>query len=683
MEAQSSHKAATPLLLLKPENQPASALWYWNRLRCMSAPEIGHRLRQRLSAQLQQYGLGTALVVPEPDVSAVAPTFVYAPDSLPAERYVAAADRILAGQWHLFGRDYDLGEIPEWNRDPKTGRRAPLVFGKTLEYRDEAIVGDIKYLWEPNRHLPLVSVAVAFRLTGERRYLDGVRGLIDSWLEQCPYLMGPNWTSSLELGIRLINWSFAWQLIGGVRSELFAGADGRQFQSRWLAAIYQHMHFIVGHLSRFSSANNHLIGELAGLYIASVTWPYWADAKRWQQRARAELITEALRQNGPDGINREQAVSYQQFVFDFLLLAALAGRSIGDEFPAEYWGRLEKMLEYVAAIMDANGHVPQWGDADDGYVLVPPHAGDFCPYRSQLAIGAVLFGRGDFKSKARTLDDKGRWLLGDHGIGEFERLIPVNPAARLRRAFPDGGHYVLGDAFDTAQEVRIVVDAGPLGYQAIAAHGHADALAFTLSLGGHEFLVDPGTYAYHTERAWRDYFRSTAAHNTVRVDGFDQSVSGGNFMWLRHAKSVCHEWESRTDEDYFVGSHDGYQRLSDPVRHERGMLYYKRSRRLEITDFIECRAPHSVERFWHFAEDVAVGLEPGGAIWAAKGGWQLRLIPEGVAVAAKVYRGRHKPMAGWVSRRFGIRERATTVVWTTAIDETTELQTVADITGPS
>src|SRR5206468_507056 len=81
------------------------------------------------------------------------------------------------------------------------------------------------------------------------------------------------------------------------------------------------------------------------------------------------------------------------------------------------------------------------------------------------------------------------------------------------------GYYILGADFDTPNEIRAVVDAGPLGYTAIAAHGHADALSFTLSVGGSEFLIDPGTCAYHTQERWRQYFRGTAAHNTLRVDG--------------------------------------------------------------------------------------------------------------------------------------------------------------------
>ena len=78
----------------------------------------------------------------------------------------------------------------------------------------------------------------------------------------------------------------------------------------------------------------------------------------------------------------------------------------------------------------------------------------------------------------------------------------------MRQAFlPEGGYYILGRDFETESEIRLIVDAGPLGYRAIAAHGHADALAFTLSVGGMEFLIDPGTYAYHTQGPWRQYFR--------------------------------------------------------------------------------------------------------------------------------------------------------------------------------
>src|SRR5204862_920481 len=162
-----------------------------------------------------------------------------------------------------------------------------------------------------------------------------------------------------------------------------------------------------------------------------------------------------------------------------------------------------------------------------------------------------------------------------------------------------------------------------------AAHGHADALAFTLSMGENEVLADPGTYSYHTDKEWRDYFRGTAAHNTVRIDGEDQSVAGGNFLWLKHARARCTHWEQGAATERFVGEHDGYTRLADPVTHQRELVFDKERKYLEVIDRLECKERHVIEQCWHFAEDVIVTLTHDGAINAAKNGYAVKLRPSG------------------------------------------------------
>ena len=186
-----------------------------------------------------------------------------------------------------------------------------------------------------------------------------------------------------------------------------------------------------------------------------------------------------------------------------------------------------------------------------------------------LATAAILFQSGDFKRKAGALDDKTRWLLGAEADTLFQAQSAATTRLPIRQAFPEGGYYILGCDFETENEIRLIADAGPVGYLSIAAHGHADALAFTLSVGGMEFLIDPGTYAYHTQSRWRWYFRGTIAHNTVCVDGKDQSQSGGNFMWMKKARAGCSLWSSTAESDVFAGWHDGYTRLADPVTHRR------------------------------------------------------------------------------------------------------------------
>jgi hypothetical protein len=662
---------ASPVRVSTPAT--AGLAWKLNRLRCMTPAEIGHRVVKAAAMRAERWGF-VRCIVPAADLSRVARPWIRADARVNPLPYLDAADRILAGRYDVFAlRDVELGAPPRWNRDPKTGVEAPLDFGKQLDYRDARTVGDCKYLWEPNRHLHLVTLAQAYALTAQARYADALREHLDSWFSACPFRMGPNWSSSLEAALRLVNWSAAWQLLGGIGSPLFEGAEGEAFRQRWLVSVYQHADFIVGHLSLHSSANNHLVGEVAGLYMAGACWPHWERSQEWRRLGKEILEREALLQNAPDGVNREQAVSYQQWEIDLLLLPLLAARANGGDFSTPYVARVEAMLVYLASIIDVGGNVPMFGDADDGYVVRLDPRADFCRFRSLLATGAVLFARGDFKAKARRLDDKTRWLAGLEADCAFDAIDTTDARLPIRREFPDGGYYVLGCDFETPREIRLVADAGALGYREIAAHGHADALSFTLSVGGQEFLVDPGTFAYHTEPEWRAYFRGTAAHNTVRVDGLDQSQQGGNFMWLRKARAGCSKWSSDAHADSFEGWHDGYASLADPVTHRRRIDFAKPTRRIVIEDTLEMRGEHVVEIFFHCHEACDVRRE-GDAITLRRDGRTLTLwLPQGGEVT--IVRGREAPIAGWVSRAFDRKEPAPTITWRARLNGRRALRT--------
>jgi hypothetical protein len=176
-------------------------------------------------------------------------------------------------------------------------------------------------------------------------------------------------------------------------------------------------------------------------------------------------------------------------------------------------------------------------------------------------------------------------------------------------------------------------------------------------------LVDPGTFAYHTEAVWRAYFRGTAAHNTVRIDGQDQSQPGGNFMWLRKANAGCSAWEPGVDEDRFEGWHDGYMALDDPVMHRRRIALDKRARAITLEDTLSMKGEHDVEIFLHCAENSHVRPVEGDfevrrgahALWIR---W-----PELAGGRAEVLHGSVDPIGGWVSRRFDRKVAAPTLVW--------------------
>jgi hypothetical protein len=196
-------------------------------------------------------------------------------------------------------------------------------------------------------------------------------------------------------------------------------------------------------------------------------------------------------------------------------------------------------------------------------------------------------------------------------------------------------------------------------------------------VGGREFLIDPGTYAYHTQERWRQYFRGTAAHNTLRIDGRDQSEQGGNFLWLEKARAGCGLWLSSSEKDSFEGWHDGYTRLEDPVKHRRLIELDKSTRHLLIEDSLEMAEEHEVELFFHCAEDCRVDAVAGGYL-IERDGTVLRLVlpPNGTT---ELHRGSLSPVAGWVSRGFDRRQPTSTIVWRTKLAAPASLRTTIQI----
>jgi heparinase II/III-like protein len=605
------------------------ASWTLSRLKVMGPSELGFRVGRKLRGTVERAGIG----LPRPSLpigESGKPWVARLPREFDVESYKRAADRILNGE---------------------------------IEVR------------QPNRHLELVTLAQAWHLTGELRYALGCRTLLDAWFERRPYPRGVTWSASLEHAVRLVNWSFAWFLLGADESVLFAGAEGQAFRGRWLDSVYQHCHFIPRYWSRHSSANNRLLGEATGLFVGALTWPLWRQSAQWARQARAELEREALAQTFADGVNKEQALWYHHVVVDMMLISGLVGRANGQDFGDEYWRRLEAMLEFIASVMDVAGNVPLFGDADEG-VLVRLHPDpDADVFRSLLSTGAVHFRRPAMRAKGGVFDDKTRWLLGDEAEEAFAR-IDASRAFPVRRAFPEGGYFILGEEFETPREVRLVADAGPLGYLAIAAHGHADALAFTLSVAGKPILVDPGTFS-HSAAPWRRYFRSTAAHNTVVVDNRNQSQYGDSFFWLQHASTALNTFYASGDDQTLSAHHDGYRRLADSVRHRRTWRYTAGIAHLSITDELRCAGAHSVAIHWHFAPECTVELEERTVI-ARRDSVQVELrCPKGLEPT--LVSGREAPPLGWYSSRLDVKSPATTAVFAGSIRGNAVFSTSVDI----
>jgi len=541
----------------------------------------------------------------------------------------------------IFDLEFPVGHPFDWHRDYRHETIAPQRFSRFLDTRRGEVVGDIKYVWEINRHQYVSALAYAGNQGEAQPY---VMSCIDSWIRGNPYLQGVNWTSSLELALRLISWALAYPVI---RAALERDLQLRQ---RFATCVYLHLRSISRNLSRFSSANNHLIGEAAGLYVGSVCFPWWAECGQWRQKAKAILETEIVAQVSEDGVNREQATSYHLFTLELFLLACLVAQNSGETFSEAYSGRLRAMLEYLNAIATAAGDLPWFGDSDDarGFLCSPSPNN----LHVVMELGGLLFREPAFlrfSTGAPTVASQALLAEKAQCIDELRR----RPATtETRSLFEQGGIGILADGGDT----KLVMDFGAHGYTSIAAHAHADALGVQLALGDEYFLIDPGTYAYHSHTDWRTYFRSTAAHNTVRIDGVDQSVIGGSFLWTSKAQAKLLSYRDDKDWGEITAEHDGYLRLPDPVSHRRRAILDKRHSQLTIVDSLNCQRRHAAEVFFHFhpATDlVSVGANILQLRWKDR---HIQISSPDPNLGFRLFRGEHQPILGWCSTKFNCKE---------------------------
>jgi len=221
-------------------------------------------------------------------------------------------------------------------------------------------------------------------------------------------------------------------------------------------------------------------------------------------------------------------------------------------------------------------------------------------FRGSLAAGAVLSKSVDVKYVAGSASEEVFWLLGQEGIARYDSLVESEPAITSRR-FSDGGYCVLRDGWDQTDNCMIV-DCGEVG-SLPGGHGHADSLSIEVAVHGKTLLIDPGTYTYHESREVRDHFRSSAAHNTVTIDGNSSSEPGDIFGWETRANCVQKNWISNDRFDFFEGTQDGYERLESPATHSRSILFLKGHYWI-MRDHVNTTGHHDIGLNFHYAPDV-------------------------------------------------------------------------------
>lgn len=525
------------------------------------------------------------------------------------EAVIERAERILGGRFDLLGwTDLSFGDPIDWHLDPVHERGAPLEHWSRIPFLDAAEVGDHKLIWELNRHQYFLTLGKAYLYTDDERYADCFVDHLESWMDANPPKRGINWASSLEVAYRAIAW--IWAL------HFFRDSDGLT-PGRFLRIakfLELHGNHVETYLSTYFSPNTHLTGEALGLVYLGTTFPEMKRAERWTSLGWRILLDQLDRHVEEDGVYFERSTYYHRYTTDIYLHARLLGSAehapdaAKEAIPGIDAG-LRKLLDHLMYISKPDGTTPLVGD-DDGGRLLPLDSRRRDDFRAALATGAVLFGREDYAFVADEPAEETLWLLGSEGPGRFDSLRGREPKS-ASRPFRSGGFFVMRDGWN-AEANYMLLDCGPHGAMN-GGHAHSDMLGFELAARGRTVLVDPGTYTYTADPALRDHFRSTAAHNTLTVEGLSASVPDGPFGWGHVADPHLRSWISEKRFDFFEGAHDGYARLTPPAIHQRSVLFLRSSYWI-VCDRVISTAPRHVELRFQLAPGLRLHLEDHRAV---------------------------------------------------------------------
>ena len=497
-------------------------------------------------------------------------------------------DRICKHRLTLLGQQWPEGASSDWSLDPESGKHWRWhEYTFDIPRRSGQGPGDVKFVWELSRLQHLQVLALGAHVLGREDARELCLEYLDAWLRDNPPYQGLGYACGIELASRLIS-------ILVIVTCLGASMINEEFIARLWHALITHGRWIARFPSLYSSANNHLVAESAALFILGSISPKLPDAGDWRRIGWARLVEEAGRQILTDGVGAEQSPTYLAYTMEWLLLARAVYVSVHGTTETELDIALRRGAFFVASIADVNGNVPFIGDCDDGVVLRPKL--QECNYLGSVVTAtATCLQRGELLHPAFMPDLRSHMLTSNS--------VPESTLKLKSTVFPNGGYSIIRSS-GKSKEVFLMLDHGPLGFAETAAHGHADALAIWLHLNGRPILIDFGTYRYNADAGWRAWARSTAAHNTVELNGESQSDMTGPFNWGKRARVRLLEHSIHGAKQFCRASHDGYADTQQ-ITHER-QVEVDGSALVAINDSLVGQGTHTIKLNFHFSKQVHI-----------------------------------------------------------------------------
>ncbi len=549
---------------------------------------------------------------------------------------LSAAQKIRAHHFEFLGNPIAFGTSIDWHLDPSSKKSWQKRVYQEISLRYEGSPIDAKHVWELNRHQYFVTLAEAFFLSGDSVYRDELLSQWLDWIEQNPYRTGINWASPLEVGIRLISWTLAFQFM---ESHLSQAQRSAIVNSVWQQAAFLSSHLSLDKIVR----TNHLIGEAAGLYVAASSFTF-RESDQWRKRAKAILEEEMSSQIFDDGGGKEQSSAYLRFDVDLFLIAYLRSEASRQNFSGEFSRRLQKMIRCLENLHTPDHRLPRFGDCDNGRGVMLAPSLDYWDTRGLAGVSGVLFSH-PVSSGSGCANEESFWLLPEAGWKTLKTSKEIQATEALT-LLPECGYVVFKNG-DSPTTDYCFLRAGPfgLGGRDFCSHSHNDLFSPILYLDGTLIFTDTGTSIYLGNDTERDYLRSAAAHNSTFAQSWDLFESKQWFGWKKSASGKIIK-KRESPEELVVEC--GYEEAAS-IPFRRSITYQPQARHFRIEDlFMEnTRYVHS---YFHLASGIAASAE-GHDVLLTKAGKKIALFTfsDQLTLAKE---------SGWISESYGSKKPA-------------------------
>lgn len=457
-------------------------------------------------------------------------------------------------------------------------------------------------------------------LQEENRPAQSKASLIENWISNVIKGTEDAW-EPFPVSLRIVNW-IKWFLSPETDSEI---------RDIWLLSLYEQTLWLERNMEYHLLAN-HLFKNgksllFAGLYFEGT------DAEMWLKKGMEIVLQELREQILPDGGHFERSPMYHSMILeDCLDLLNLckgweagrlgnwdcrgSGKSLTtkrhndnvknsgqiDLLVQTLEAKVEKMASFLWGMTHPDGRIALFNDATFGIEAEPE---DLFSYYERVTGESI------------------------------KREVP-----RIR-SFPESGYYLMSPRTGD----RLIIDCGPVGPDYQLSHCHCDTLSFELSLNGHRVVVDSGCYQYEASKI-RSYNRGNAGHNTITVDGQNQSEVWSAHRCGRRAYPISSKlYEDETGSLIFEGAHDGYRRLTgSPVHHRKVQWTHDHIR---IEDRIDGKGDHTIESRLHIHPDMRLVFK-GNSV-------EINMGDKLVTTVSIVGPGRLEVEKGWYCPEFGIK----------------------------